>query len=99
MAFDLHVELHRTNELLERIAGALERAVGPALPGSDPSFKKRGPGSIKRYGDTDRLWLRENFQNLVHQKGLAPAQEQELLDQALAEYDEAVEAEAMGEEL
>jgi len=92
---DLQIQLTRTNELLARIAEALERAVGPAFPSGDPGYRKRGPESIRQYGNGERLWLRENFQNLVHQKGLAPTQEQELLDQAMLEFDEAVENEAM----
>ena len=95
---DLHVQLHRTNELLERIAVALERAVGPAYPGGEPGYKKRGREAILNYGDTNKLWLRENFQNLVHEKGLAPAQERELLEQAMKEYDQSLEDEAMEEE-
>jgi len=98
MALDFKIELHRTNELLERIATALERAVGPGLSSDHPGFKKRGPEAISNYGNNDKIWLRQNFQNLVHQRGLAPAAEQELLDQAMAEYDQAVETEALEEE-
>ena|SRR6266566_848254 len=98
VAFDFKIELHRTNELLERIATALERAVGPGLAADHGRVKKRGPDSIKTYGNNERLWLRENFQNLVHEQGLAPAREQELLNQAMKEYDQELEDEAVGEE-
>jgi hypothetical protein len=101
MAFDLHVELHRTNELLERIAYALERAVGPDPKLIGPAEfhgRKRGPEAISNYGNNEKLWLKDNFINLSREKGLAPALEQELLDQAMKEYDQGVENQALGEE-
>lgn len=98
MAFDLHVELHRTNELLERIATALERAVGPAFIPKDGTHKKRGPASIRTYGNNERLWLKDNFANTIREQGLAPATEQEILNDALLEYDKSVESQALGED-
>jgi hypothetical protein len=98
MAFDLHVELHRTNELLERIASALERAVGPdprAIGPVEYAHRKRGPEAISNYGNDERLWLKDNATNLVRERGLAPALEQELLDQTLKEYDQSVENQAL----
>jgi len=93
MAFDFKIELHRTNELLERIAIALERAVGRPITEA-PEFKKRGPEAIVRYGDNNRIWMKEKFTNLIHEKGHAPDQEQQMIDQAIREFDQAVEAEA-----
>lgn len=92
------IQLQRTNELLERIALALEAAVGPALIPAAGRYRLRGPEAIKTYGNNDRLWLKENFSSVVHEQGLAPAREQELLDQALREFDQSVEDEAMDEE-
>ncbi len=80
---DLHVELHWTNELLERIAVALEQKTVPFYPAS--SQHKRGPESIVGYGDGERECLKQEIANLVHQQGLAPAQEQELIDETLNE--------------
>ena len=102
MAFDFHIELHRTNELLERIAISLERAVGPGIPEIGPAefhHRKRGPESISNYGNNERIWLKDNFTNLVRDRGLAPAQEQEILDEAMKDYDQSVEKQALGEEL
>lgn len=94
---DLKIELGKTNELLQRIATALERAVGPEFPSGEPGKqRKRGPESIMNYGNNDKIWLRENFTNLVHEKGLAPAEEQDLIDQAMRDFDQSVEEEAMG---
>ena len=101
MAFDLHVELHTTNELLRRIADALERAVGPdprAFGPAERAHRKRGPESISNYGNDERLWLKDNATNLIRERGLAPALEQDLLDQALKEYDQGVENQALGED-
>lgn len=36
MAFDFHIQLNRTNELLERIAAAVERIAGPIPPDYHP---------------------------------------------------------------
>ena len=92
---DLQIDLHRTNELLERIAKALEAAVGPALlPASDGKFRKRGPEAIRTYGNNERLWLKDNFTNLIREKGYAPADEQALLDEAMQEFDQTVEDQA-----
>jgi len=96
--FDLTVQLGRTNELLERIANALERAVGSGFIPPDGTYKKRGPEAIVGYGNTERSWLKENATNLIREKGLAPAQEQELLDQTLLEYDQSVENQALDPE-
>jgi hypothetical protein len=95
MAFDFKIELHHTNELLERIAISLERACGKPIT-ELPDFKKRGPEAITKYGNENRIWLKENFQNLIHERGYAPDMEQQLLNQAMEEFDQAVETEAMG---
>ena len=95
---DFTIQLSRTNELLERIANALERAVGPGLIPLDGKYKKRGPDSIVNYGNQERSWLKENTTNLLRERGLAPAEEQELLDAALAEYDQSVENQALNPE-
>lgn len=89
------LDLHRTNELLERIANALEKAVGPALIPPDGKLHKRGPEAITNYGNNERAWIKENATNLIQSKGLAPAEEQELLDQAMTEYDQGVESQAL----
>ena len=96
--FDLTIQLSRTNELLERIANALERAVGPGFIPPDGKYVKRGPEAIVSYGNQERLWLKENATNLIREKGLAPALEQELLDETLQDYDQSVESQALGPE-
>jgi len=96
---DFTIQLSRTNELLERIAKALEAAVGPALLPHDGKFRKRGPEAIRNYGNNERLWLKDNFTNLIREKGYAPAQEQELLDEAMHEFDQAVESQSQGEDI
>ena len=97
---DFTIQLTRTNELLERIAVALERAVGPGIIPDAPygKGKKRGPEAIINYGNQERSWLKEQARGLLHEKGLAPALEQELLDAALLEYDQSVENQAMNPE-
>jgi hypothetical protein len=92
---DFTIQLTRTNELLERIANALERAAGPGLIPLDGKYKKRGPESIVSYGNQERSWLKEQAQGVIREKGLAPALEQELLDEALMEYDQSVENQAL----
>ena len=94
---NLSVELGKTNVLLERIANALEAAVGPAFLPKNGTYKKRGSESIRTYGNNERLWLKDNFANTIREKGLAPAVEQEILDEALMEYDQSVESQALGE--
>lgn len=91
---DFQLDLHRTNELLERIAKALEAAVGPALLPVGGKFRKRGPEAIRTYGNNERLWLKDNFTNLIREKGYAPADEQALLDEAMGEFDQTVEDQA-----
>ncbi len=82
------------------MAKALEAAVGPALlPSPEGKFRKRGPESIRNYGNNERLWLKDNFANTIREKGLAPAVEQEILDEALTEYDLSVENQALGDDL
>ncbi len=80
---DVQIQLQQTNALLARIADALDRAVPPIYPFS-PSHR-RGLESLTLYGDPLKQWKKENITNLVHSQGLAPAQEQELIDQALSE--------------
>jgi hypothetical protein len=88
---DLQIDLHRTNELLTRIADALDRAI-PILPNERLGMKRRGLDSLSSYGDNNRLWAKENLYNLIHDQGLAPAQEQELLNQSMAELSDEIEA-------
>jgi hypothetical protein len=95
---DFPIQLARTNELLERIANALERAVGPGLIPASGKYLKRGPEAIVNYGNQERSWLKENAMNLLSERGLAPALEQEILDEALAEYDQSVENQALNPE-
>jgi hypothetical protein len=87
---ELHVQLTRTNELLSRIAEALERAI-PIPPESRLGFKKRGPDSLSTYGDNTKLWAKEELYNLIHPSGLAPAAEQEVLDRAMGELSDEIE--------
>jgi hypothetical protein len=89
---DFTIQLSRTNELLTRIADALDRAV-PQLPDSRLGIYKRGPESLRTYGDNEKTWIKEELYNLVHPQGLAPALEQELMDRALSEYDEGIPVE------
>lgn len=84
---DFSVELHRTNDLLERIATALER-LNPPIPLDQLQQTKRGPEAIISYGDDSRSWMSERVQNVIHEQGLAPAEEQELLNQAMNELNE-----------
>lgn len=96
--FDLTIQLSRTNELLERIANALERAVGSGIIPVDGKYHKRGPEAIVSYGNQERSWLKEQAQGALREKGLAPALEQELLDEAMLEYDQSVENQALDPE-
>ena len=69
---------------LRRIADALDRLNPPIRP-DYLELRKRGPDAIVRYGDDRQSWTRETFSNLIHKQGLAPAAEQELLDEILHE--------------
>jgi hypothetical protein len=82
---DFHVQLTRTNELLTRIAEALERAI-PILPEERLGFHKRGPESVIHYGDNEKAWAKEELYSMIHPQGMAPALEQELLDRAMENY-------------
>ena len=84
--FDFSIELQRTNDLLERIAFALERAVGPTL--MDPSYKPtvRGPEAMILYGDPKKSWIKEQIKEHLEPMGLSPAQNQEFMDRALKEF-------------
>lgn len=72
--------------VLDRIATALERLAGPDIPLA-ADIQKRGPEAIINYGNMDRAWAREHFQNLIHEQGLAPDQEQRRLDLVMKRYD------------
>ena len=74
---------------LRRIADALDRAFPFIPPERLTELRRRGPESIINYGDNDKIWLRQTFQGLIHERGLAPDQEKELLEASLAEYDDA----------
>ncbi len=81
--FNLNVSVPERMVLaLERIANCLERAV-PPIPEERLGFHKRGPESVISYGVNEKSWKRETLTNLIHKKGLAPAQEQELLAELL----------------
>ena len=82
---DFTIELKRTNELLERIAVAIER-VSPPIPEELLNFKKRGPESIRRYGDDEALWAREQFHEMIHGQGLSGDQEEAILDETMKGY-------------
>lgn len=86
MAFlDFNFDLSQAVVQLKRIADALDRLnPPPTLAADSSSFRKRGPESLVSYGDNQTLWAREEFANLVHPMGLSPAQEQEIIESALA---------------
>lgn len=88
---DFHADLTRTNELLTRIANALERAI-PIPPEERLGFKKRGPETLAHYGDNTKTWAKEELYNLIHPQGLAPSLEQELLDRAMGELSDEIES-------
>lgn len=73
---------------LKRIADALDRAVPFIDPVRVAELKLRGPEAIIRYGEDNKQWMRETYGNLIHERGLAPALEQELLDEMMSEADE-----------
>lgn len=93
--FDLTIQLSRTNELLERIANALERAVGPGMIPTNGKYTKRGPKSIVNYGNQERLWLKENAASLISERGLPPELQDQMLEETLKEYDQSVESQAL----
>lgn len=72
--------------LLERIAHAVERYVGPDLA-SAPSVKKRGPESIVQYGNEEREWAKGHFRSQIYEQGFAKDREESLLKVALKRYD------------
>jgi hypothetical protein len=73
---------------LNRIADGIDRISPPVDLERQSKMKKRGPEAIIRYGDDTKQWKSETFANLIHERGLAPAREQELLDKVMAESDE-----------
>lgn len=81
---DFHIELRRTNELLERIANALERAVGPDVSSYEP--RQRQASEIVNYGI--RTWQREQLMQELKPMGLAPAMEDQILNEALDQINE-----------
>lgn len=72
---------------LNRIADALDRINPPLDIERYSSMKKRGPDAIVKYGEDHKQWAREQYSNLIHEGGLAPAREQELLDEMMTEVD------------
>jgi hypothetical protein len=82
---DFTIQLTRTNELLARIADALERAI-PVPPEERLGFRKRGAEAVIRYGDNEKSWAKEELYSMIHPHGLAPALEQEVLDRAMENY-------------
>jgi hypothetical protein len=89
--FDFAIELHRTNELLERIAFALERGVGPILMDPSHEYKKRGKEAIVMYGDDTKRWQREQIKEGISPLGLSPQMEKQLMEQAMRELHDEVE--------
>jgi hypothetical protein len=73
---------------LKRIADALERLSPPYDLPDGSGYRKRGPESIVTYGNDNRNHFTEEVLNYVHPMGLAPAQEQEILNDALKRADE-----------
>jgi hypothetical protein len=85
---DLKIELHKTNELLERIALALERA----YPNYEPYWEakgKRGPDAIVSYGDDRKSWARQEVTRYVQEQGLSPAQSKIQIEKLLQEAEQA----------
>ena len=78
-----NVNLSRISDALERIATSLEQAVPPLRP-DYATLRQRGPDAIVKYGDDSKLWMRETFSGMIHERGLAPGQEQEVLDLAMS---------------
>lgn len=94
------LDLSRTASALERIASALERLSPPISDALiDPQLVKRGPSSLVNYGNNNKLWLKENFQSIIQERGLSQDQSQEILSQALSEYNEEDEEELFMEPL
>ena len=96
--FDFSIQLATTNALLERIATALERAVGPDLTLGPVEYKhrKRGPESIVSYGNQERSWLKENASSLIQEKGTPTGtSETKHSRETMEEYDQSVENQAL----
>ena len=72
--------------VFERIANALERAVGPEVIVL-PQNKKRGPEAIVQYGNEEREWAKEHFRSQIHEQGFAKDREESLMKVAMKRYD------------
>jgi hypothetical protein len=81
---EFQIDLKETNSLLGRIAYALERIAGPDLSLQEP--RRRGSDALVTYGDAKKEWLQQQAANLIHPQGLAPAEEAELIQQTLDNY-------------
>lgn len=82
----INADLGAVVSVLSRIADALDR-LSPPIQDYQLALKKRDASAIVRYGDEDRQWLRENFTNLIHEVGLAPAEEETLVQKMLSQYE------------
>lgn len=69
------IELQKTNELLGRIAIALERIAGPE---QSHQHRQRQASEIVNYAE--RTWEREQILRELQPMGLAPEVEQQVLD-------------------
>lgn len=76
---DFHIELRRTNEFLERIANALERAVGPSLAEYKPRLRQAS--ELVNYGQ--QTWQKEQLMKELSPMGLAPEIEDQIINEAL----------------
>ncbi len=79
-------DMRETNELLTRIAVALERIAGPPV---EPHEIKRN-SKVIRYGQETDQWNKEQIKEMVASEGLSPEESAELLAQVLGQYGEAI---------
>lgn len=84
--FDFQINLDQAVAQLTRIADALDRLNPPPPLDRLATTRKREKSGIVNYGDNTKTWLSESITNIIHPQGLAPAQEQELLDKMLHHY-------------
>ncbi len=74
---------------LSRIADGLDRVYPPIDLVRLEARRKPGPGAIIRYGRDDKEWAQEQFGSLIHEQGLAPDAEKELLAETMNRWEAA----------
>lgn len=75
-----------------RIADALERISPPILLETLATQNKKDR-KIIRYGRGEERWAKEQFQDLVKPRGLAPAEERRLVEEMYSEWAQAMDQE------